>query len=297
MRVAPFLISLIITGGLIYALNRPLGDKVPMPLGKFLSPQFGIWQNAEQADYDFTCDLKLDGLNGTAEVFLDDKLIPHIFADDDADACFVQGYLHAKFRLWQMEFQTHAAAGRVSEIIGERALAYDRTKRRLGMVYAAEKMVKEVEANENTKKLLDAYTAGVNSYISSLKESQLPIEYKLLNYKPEPWSNLKSALFIKQMTETLAGSVDDLPLTNAKSFFSDNELNILFPQVPDSLSAIVPNGTVFPKPSIVPVKPADGVIVTVYCALPLGTVTRVAGETFMSKSGVDENGAEVTSVL
>ena len=47
----------------------------------------------------------------------------------------------------------------------------------------------------------------------------------------------------------------------------------------------------------VPVKPADGVIVTVYCALPLGTVTRVAGETFMSKSGVDENGAEVTSVL
>jgi penicillin amidase len=257
MRVAPFLISLIITGGLIYALNRPLGDKVPMPLGKFLSPQFGIWQNAEQADYDFSCDLKLDGLNGKAEVFLDDKLIPHIFADDDADACFVQGYLHAKFRLWQMEFQTHAAAGRVSEIIGDRALAYDRTKRRLGMVYAAENMLKEVEANENTKKLLDAYTAGINSYISSLKESQLPIEYKILNYKPEPWSNLKSALFIKQMTETLAGSVDDLPMTNAKSFFSDDELKILFPQVPDSLNAIVPNGTVFPKPSIVPVKPAD----------------------------------------
>lgn len=257
MRIGPFLVSAIITGGLIYALNRPWGDKVPMPLGKFLSPQFGIWQNAEEADIDFSCDLKLEGLTGKAEVILDERLVPHVFADDDGDASFVQGFLHAKFRLWQMEFQTHAAAGRVSEIIGERALAYDRTKRRLGMVFAAESMLKEIEANSFTKKIIDAYTAGVNAYIGSLKESQLPIEYKLLNYKPEPWTNLKSALFIKQMTETLAGAADDLPFTNAKSFFSDEELKILFPQVPDSLSPIVPKGTVFPTPSIVPVKPAN----------------------------------------
>jgi penicillin amidase len=211
MRIVPFLVSVLITIGLIYALNKPWGAKVPMPLGKFLSPQFGIWQNAEQSDHNFSCDLKLEGLLGKAEVFLDERLVPHVFADDDADASFVQGYLHAKFRLWQMEFQTHAAAGRVSEIIGDRALAYDRTKRRLGMIYAAENMLKEIEANANTKKILDAYTAGVNTYISSLKESELPIEYKLLNYKPEPWNNLKSALFIKQMTETLAGSKDPFP--------------------------------------------------------------------------------------
>jgi len=257
MRIGPFLVSVIIAGGLIYALNRPWGDKVPMPLGKFLSPQFGIWQNAEESDNDFTADLKMEGLHGKAEVFLDERLVPHVFAEDDGDAAFVQGYLHAKFRLWQMEFQTHAAAGRVSEIIGERALAYDRTKRRLGMIFAAENMLKEVEANPNTKKILDSYTAGVNTYINSLKESQLPVEYKLLNYKPELWTNLKSALFIKQMTETLAGSVDDLPLTNARSFFSDDELKVLFPQVPDSLSPIVPKGTVFAPPSIVPIKPAD----------------------------------------
>ena len=257
MRIAPFLVSAIITSGLVFALNKPWGDKVPMPLGKFLSPQFGIWQNAEQADNDFSADLKLQGLTGKVEVFLDYRLVPHIFAADDGDAAFVQGYLHAKFRLWQMEFQTHAAAGRVSEIIGDKALAYDRTKRRLGMIYAAENMLKEIEADPNTKKAIDAYTAGVNTYISSLKESQLPIEYKLLNYKPEPWTNLKSALFVKQMTETLAGAVDDLPLTNARSFFSDDELKILFPQVPDSLEPIIPKGTVFPKPTVVPVKPAN----------------------------------------
>jgi penicillin amidase len=257
MRIGPFLVSAIITGGLLYALNRPWGTTVPMPMGKFLSPQFGFWQNAEPVNTDFTADISLAGLNGKAEVILDERLVPHIFADDDGDAAFVQGYLHAKFRLWQMEFQTHAAAGRISEIVGEKALTFDRTKRRLGMLYAAEKMLKEVEANEFTKKSVDAYTAGVNAYISSLKESELPVEYKMLNYQPEPWTNLKTALFIKQMTETLAGNVDDLAMTNAKGFFSDEELKILFPQTPDSLSAIVPNGTAFPEPAIVPVKPAS----------------------------------------
>ena len=261
MRIVPFLISILITAGLIYALDRPWGATVPMPIGKFLSPQFGIWQNAEQSDCDFTAVLKLAGLHGKAEVILDDRLVPHVFADDDGDAAFVQGYLHAKFRLWQMEFQTFAAAGRLSEIVGERALSYDRTKRRLGMIFAAENMLKEVEANPNTKKIIDFYSAGVNAYINSVKESQLPIEYKLLNYKPEPWTNLKSTLFIKQMTETLAGNVDDLAFTNAKHFFSDEEIKVLFPQVSDSLSPIVPKGTVFPAPSIVPVKPlsADSV--------------------------------------
>ena len=86
MRIAPFLVSVIITGGLIYALNKPWGDKVPMPLGKFLSPQFGIRQNAEQSDNDFTADLKLDGLNGKVEVCLDERLVPYVFADDDGDA-------------------------------------------------------------------------------------------------------------------------------------------------------------------------------------------------------------------
>ncbi|HET6721650.1 MAG TPA: penicillin acylase family protein, partial [Chitinophagaceae bacterium] len=238
MRIVSFFVSVIITIWLIYALNKPWGASVPMPLGKFISPQFGIWQNAEQNDNDFTANLKLAGLNGKVEVFLDDRLVPHVFADEDGDAAFVQGFLHAKFRLWQMEFQTHAAAGRVSEIIGDKALAYDRTKRRLGMVFAAENMLKEIEANPLTKKTLDSYTAGVNAYVASLKESQLPIEYKLLNYKPELWTNLKSALFIKQMTETLAGSADDLPLTNAKGFFSDDELKVLFPEVSDSLSPI-----------------------------------------------------------
>src|SRR5262245_56229113 len=116
MRIVPFLISAVITTGLIYSLNKKWGT-IP-PMGKFLSLQFGLWQNAEAANKDFNVDLKLGGLKDRVEVYFDDRMVPHVFAQNDEDAYFVQGYLHAKFRLWQMEFQTKAAAGRLSEILG-----------------------------------------------------------------------------------------------------------------------------------------------------------------------------------
>jgi penicillin G amidase len=104
-----------------------------------------------------------------------------------------------------MEFQTHAAAGRISEIIGDKAISYDRTQRRMGMVYGAENALKEMDKDPQIKASIDAYTAGVNAYIATLNSSELPVEYKLLGYKPEKWSNFKTALFTKAMTNDLAG--------------------------------------------------------------------------------------------
>ncbi len=257
MRIAYFLFSTIITIALVFLLDNKWGS-IPA-LGRFLSPQQGFWQNAEPADHDFNEQLVFRNLKGQVNVYLDDRLVPHIFAEQDEDAYFVQGFLHAKFRLWQMEFQTHAASGRVSEILGsnEAFLRYDREQRRLGMGYAAENAVKEMEANAETKLANDAYAAGVNEYINTLTESSLPIEYKLLGYKPEKWSNLKSALFLKMMSKDLAGFDKDLEFTNAKSVFDFEEMKKLFPEVSDSSFPIIPKGTVFAAPGIVPVKPAS----------------------------------------
>ena len=198
MRIIPFFIFGLITAGLIIILNTTL--LLPAPLGKLLSPQHGVLQNAEPVKQDFSADLSFPQLAGKVNVYFDDRLVPHVFAEQENDAYFVQGYLHAKFRLWQMELQTHAAAGRASEIIGDKALIHDREFRRLGMVYAAENSLKEMENDPETKGQCDAYTAGVNAYIESLTESTLPLEYKLIGYKPEKWSNLKSALFLKYMS-------------------------------------------------------------------------------------------------
>ncbi|MFZ9718547.1 MAG: penicillin acylase family protein, partial [Chitinophagaceae bacterium] len=255
MKYLSFLISAAITAALVYVLNTRI-DPAPA-LGSFLSPQHGFWQNAEPHNDNFNETHTLPGVNGEVKVYFDDRLVPHIYSDNQLDAIFVQGYLHARFRLWQMEFQTHAAAGRVSEVVGDVALNYDKEQRRLGMVYAAENMLQVMEADPTTKNLCDAYTAGVNAYIESLSDSELPLEYKLLGYRPEKWSNLKIALFVKAMTKTLAGNVDDLPFTAAKVMFSDEQIQLLFPAVPDSLDPIIPKGTAFSKPGIVPIAPKN----------------------------------------
>jgi penicillin amidase len=257
MRIVPFAISTIATAGLVFALNRPLGP-LPMPAGKFLSPQHGFWQNAEPAGQDFDADLSFADLKGKAEVYFDERLVPHVFAENDGDLYFIQGYLHAKFRLFQMDLQTKAAEGRASEMAGKKAINFDKEQRRLGMLYAAENAMKEIEKDPASKALFDAYTNGVNAYINSLKASEWPVEYKLLNIKPEKWANIRTALLLKMMAKNLSsGTEKDLANTNAKSVFIPDELKMMYPQVHDSLVPIVPQGTAFDKPGIIPVQPAS----------------------------------------
>jgi len=261
MRIVPFLLSFLLTTGLIVCLNRQWGSLKKTPvMGSFLSPQHGFWQNAEPVGKDFSGSVTLPGLKEKGDVYFDENLIPHVYANSETDACYIQGYLHAKFRLWQMEFQTFAAAGRLSEVLGAGKdngyLTYDRAMRRLGMVTAAQASLVEMEKDSTTKKDCDAYTAGVNAWISQLKEGDLPLEYKLLNYRPEPWTNLKIALFVKYMAYDLAGGDNDFEMTNAKSFFSKEDFAKLYPAMQDSLDPIIPKGKHFLPPFFVPKAPA-----------------------------------------
>ncbi len=254
MRYLYFVLSLLLSIGLCIALDSKL--ILPAPLGKLLSPQHGVWQNAEPVNEDFSANLNFDGLEGKADVYFDDRMVPHIFAEQENDAYFIQGFLHAKFRLWQMEFQALAAAGRAGEVVGEIALTHDREFRRLGMVYAAENSLKEIEKDSKSKSACDAYTSGVNAYISTLTKSTLPLEYKLLNYQPEKWSNLKTALFLKYMSYDLSAHENDFEMTNAKSYFQKSDFDLLFPLMQDSLKPIVSKGTVFPPATLHPQTPA-----------------------------------------
>ena len=136
MKIVYFLLSLSVTLIVIVLLSSGFG-KAP-PFGKFLSPQHGFWQNAEPATQQYSGDLNSSSIGHSTEIYFDDRLVPHIFAQDESDAFFAQGYLHAKFRLWQMEFQTLVAAGRLTEVLGagpdSAFLNNDRSMRRMGMV-------------------------------------------------------------------------------------------------------------------------------------------------------------------
>jgi penicillin amidase len=261
MKIIPFLVSAFVTILLVLVLGTTLVTKAP--LGQLLSPQQGIWQNAEPADINYSGDLSFPQLRGRATVYFDDRLVPHVFAENDADAFFIQGYIHAKFRLWQMEFETAAAGGRICEIMGDKSgnvdllNKVDRYFRRLGMPFAAERELQLLEADSATRAMCDAYTAGVNAWINSLNKSSLPLEYKLLGYQPEPWTNFKTALFIKYMALDLAGREDDFELTAARNALSRLDFETINPLRPDSLDPIIPLGTVFEKPGIEVKKPAS----------------------------------------
>jgi penicillin amidase len=232
-----FLISLTITVLLIWTLNRSwyIG-RIPIPaLGKFLSPSHGFWQNLESKGYKFPASLKLPGLKQPVTVVFDSLMIPHLFAQSDDDLYYAQGYITAFHRLWQMEFQTHAAAGRLSEIMGsgqdDGILNYDRQQRRLGMVYAAENGLRGMERNPVAKMVATRYAEGINAYITSLSYKELPIEYKLLNYQPEEWTALKSALLLRSMAQTLNMGDKDMQMTNALKLFGKEMIDVLYPDL------------------------------------------------------------------
>ena len=210
MKYFKFLLSLILTLGIFYGLNTKFGS-IP-PIGKFLNPYSGVWQN--ETDEIIDGSVIISGLKDKVIVHYDAQLIPHLFAQNESDLYKAQGYITAKHRLWQMEFQTYAAAGRLSEILGERALNYDRQERRRGMTYGAEQSLKDMLADSITGSLIQDFADGVNSYINTLSPDDYPVEYKLLDYAPEPWTVNKTANLLMYMTKMLAGGDDDLEYTN-----------------------------------------------------------------------------------
>lgn len=234
------ILLMVICAAYCYLLNVKMG--ILPPLGKLLSPYAGFWQNNEPATLSNTS-FHIAGLKAPVKVVLDDNLVPHVFASNNHDLYLAQGYIHAKYRLWQMEFLTHAAAGRVSEIVGIKALAYDRQQRHFGMVYAAENAEAAMEKDSMMKEATMAYTAGVNAYIESLSAKDFPIEYKLLDYEPEPWTPLKCALLLKYMSYDLAGHTDDYAVTNVLKKFGLSAIDSLFSNHPYTNDPIIPAGT------------------------------------------------------
>ncbi len=230
MKYLGFFLVLAITVALAIAVSKPLGP-VP-PLAPLLDPYHGFWQNSYSEDELAEEELDLEGLIAPVTVVYDENLIPHIFAENEEDLYKAQGFVTAKHRLWQMEFQTMAAAGRIAEIVGPIAIELDRMTRRKGLAYGAELGMKFLSENDpETLKLVEAYADGVNQYINQLKPGQLPVEYKILNYRPEEWTAYKSLLLLKYMSDMLVGD-RDLEYTNLRKILGAEMLDKLYPDFP-----------------------------------------------------------------
>jgi len=237
-----FTLSALICVGLIWILNNPIPTQsttVPA-LGPLLNPFTGFWQNSGGSETEKEFLLEHENLKQPVRIVYGDRRVPHIFANSNEDAFFAQGYLLAKNRLWQMDISTRSAGGRLSEVMGERLLKRDKLQRRRGMVFAAENAISAWRETPEYA-FVEAYTKGVNAYLEQLTPAQYPIEYKLLNYIPEPWTPLKTALFNKAMAETLCRGDQDLEMTNLLQLLGDSVVAELYPDSFTDESPIIPS--------------------------------------------------------
>jgi penicillin amidase len=258
MKLTKAIVSIFFTLLLIWALQTKFPG-VP-PVGKFLNPVTGFWQNAESKHTTATQQLTLTGLHDEVIIQFDEHRIPHIFAKSDHDLYYAQGYLTAKDRLWEMDIQTRQAAGRLSEVLGPVTLEIDRYHRRMGMVYGAENTLAVMMKDPEVKEAVNAYTDGINNYIRQLWYRDYPLEFKLLDYEPEEWKPINCAFLLKLMSETLAGGSNQFEMTNSLKKFGPKIMNDLFPDYPFHEDPIIPAGTKWNfKPLAIP-QPSAGFI-------------------------------------
>jgi penicillin amidase len=140
--------------------------------------------------------LKLEGLHGPVKVFRDAWGMPHIYAADEHDLFMAQGFVQAQDRLWQMEINRRLAAGRLSEIMGPQTIEIDRFMRTLGVMRAAKE---ELSAYTGSSlEILQAFSEGVNAFLR-IKRRGLPLEFRILRFRPEPWQPEDSVAWGKVM--------------------------------------------------------------------------------------------------
>ncbi len=132
--------------------------------------------------------ITVTGLEQEVEVFRDEQGINHIFAQNEHDLFFAQGYLAAKDRLFQFEIWRRQATGTLAEILGERELERDRGARLFK--FRGDKKSELSHYHPNGEAIVDAFVAGINTYIAEANTNPelLPIEFQMLGIQPEPWT-------------------------------------------------------------------------------------------------------------
>jgi penicillin amidase len=145
-------------------------------------------------------ELHLAGLSAPVTVRRDAHGVPHIEAAAQDDLFVAQGYVTAQDRLWQMDLLRRNANGELAEVMGSSMIRNDRMQRVLQIRKTAERVYANLSAEDRAG--FDAYARGVNLFIEQHPDT-LPAEFKLLHYRPQPWSGADSVSIGLMMAQTL----------------------------------------------------------------------------------------------
>lgn len=217
----------IVLAAILWVALRGAGP-VP-PLGQLLDPVNGAWGAALHSRFPARGAGKIPGLRDSVDVRYDDRGVPHIFAKTEPDAFRALGYVVARDRLFQLDLQTHAGSGRLTEWVGARALPLDRQMRDLGLPRAAEQKLAAVDTTSPAWRAMQAFSNGVNAYIDGLSRAQWPVEYKLLGVRPERWKPINTFHLLNRMAWTLSYLPDEGSRYAARAMVGDSAADMIFP--------------------------------------------------------------------
>lgn len=235
----------VVLAALLYAGFRSVGP-VP-PVGPLLDPANGAWASAAATNFPPLQTARIPGLRDSVTILFDDRGVPHIFAASELDAYAALGYVQARDRLFQMETQTRAASGRLSEWAGKKALELDRESRAIGLAWGAERKLASYDTTSQGFKAIEAYADGVNAWISQMRPRDLPIEYRLVNARPIKWEPIHSLYFLSRMSLTLAMNDATMRRLRAQAFVGRAAADALFPVNSPIQQPVQPNGLPSPR--------------------------------------------------
>ncbi len=179
-------------------------------------------------------------LSAPVKIIRDKSGIPHIYAENNHDLLFAQGYVHAQDRLWQMELNRRAGSGTLSEIFGKATLDSDRSLRLMGLRRAAEKMW--AQTGPENRAFLQAYADGVNHFIDTHRD-RLPVEFTILGVNPAPWTPVDTLSWGNVLAMNLSGNYT-LELLRAQMIakLGEKTTQELFPPPLVGTPIIIPDG-------------------------------------------------------
>lgn len=180
-------------------------------LGSTFNPGTGIWRAAPDSTMPHNQTLLLPGLQNQAAVVFEANGTAHIEAASDHDLFFGLGYLHATYRLFEMDVLRRQGEGRLSQVLGPKALPVDKFELDLGLKRTAEAEWSSLSTSDPLRAVLQAYAQGVNRRIESdLEAGTLPLLFRLAGYRPELWSPLDTLVVKGYLSQVLAFQIAPL---------------------------------------------------------------------------------------
>lgn len=167
------------------------------------------------------------------EIHYDDRGVPHIFAKDQEAMAYGMGYVHARDRSFQLEMLRRTVSGRLSEVVGARALPRDRWWAKFDFDSIAQVQWEEMQRQDPAlSAVFKAYARGFNHQINSLQAGEKPLEFHLLGFEPSPMLDYAPIMLVRYMDYVLSYGENDLKFSALRRYLPDSLVEFYFPWQP-----------------------------------------------------------------